>query len=80
MQKSNALGRTLYYCDPTKNLLCTKEACMHRSVSWKACGLTTDKRYAQKDADGNPRVYMTAEEQEATPHHLWPKIQLAGNS
>lgn len=70
----------LYYCDPDKNVKCTKEGCHYRPMARADCCLTTNREFAKTDADGNPRLYLSVEDQNRIPPHLWPTEQPEGNS
>lgn len=44
----------LYYCDPEKNVECSKRGCFYANGQFPLCKRTSNPAYAKTDADGKP--------------------------
>lgn len=57
--------KPLYYCDPEKNVECSKSNCkLSDGSKFQDCELTSHPEYAKTDADGNPIEYVYQHEAE----------------
>lgn len=57
---------TVYYCDPEKNVDCSKTYCKGKgdAAKWPECEFTSHPEYAKTDADGKPLEYVYEDDEE----------------